>query len=50
MTGKTSILEVMKQRPVIGDGSVVMTLEKRGYVKAGSWTPEAVIEHPEAGR
>merc|ERR1712172_274798 len=25
-----------------------MTLEKRGYATAGSWTPEAAAEHPEA--
>uniref|UniRef100_A0A8C5XFK3 Betaine--homocysteine S-methyltransferase 2 n=1 Tax=Microcebus murinus TaxID=30608 RepID=A0A8C5XFK3_MICMU len=35
---------------VIGDGSFLITLEKRGYVKAGLWTPEAVVEHPDAGR
>ena len=34
---------------VIGDGGFVFALEKRGYVKAGPWTPEAVIEHPDAG-
>lgn len=33
---------------VIGDGGFVFELEKRGYVKAGPWTPEACIEHPEA--
>ena len=31
---------------IIGDGSYAVTLEKRGYVKAGSWTPEAAPEHP----
>ena len=35
---------------VIGDGGFVFALEKRGYVKAGPWTPEACIEHPEAVR
>ena len=35
---------------VVGDGSFLLTLEKRGYVKAGLWTPEAVVEHPDAGR
>ncbi|PAA86091.1 hypothetical protein BOX15_Mlig031806g1 [Macrostomum lignano] len=35
---------------VIGDGGFVFALEKRGYVKAGPWTPEAVVEHPEAVR
>ena len=34
---------------VIGDGGFVFALEKRGYVKAGPWTPEATVEHPEAG-
>ncbi|XP_033099856.1 betaine--homocysteine S-methyltransferase 1-like [Anneissia japonica] len=35
---------------VIGDGGYVFALEKRGYVKAGPWTPEAAVEHPEAVR
>lgn len=34
---------------VIGDGGFVFALEKRGYVKAGPWTPEASVEYPEAG-
>lgn len=34
---------------VVGDGGFVFALEKRGYVKAGPWTPEAAAEHPEAG-
>ena len=29
---------------ILGDGSYVVTLEKRGYVKAGDWTPEAAVE------
>ncbi|XP_071794942.1 betaine--homocysteine S-methyltransferase 1-like [Asterias amurensis] len=35
---------------VIGDGGFVFALEKRGYVKAGPWTPEATVENPEAVR
>ncbi|KAJ4941593.1 hypothetical protein JOQ06_011471 [Pogonophryne albipinna] len=35
---------------VVGDGGYVMQLERRGYVKAGHWTPEAAVEHPEAVR
>ena len=35
---------------MIGDGGFVFELEKRGYVKAGPWTPEATVEHPEAIR
>lgn len=34
---------------VIGDGGFVFALEKRGYVKAGPWTPEATVQYPEAG-
>ena len=44
------ILERLDEGVVIGDGGFVFALEKRGYVKAGPWTPEAVIEHPEAGQ
>ncbi|XP_033634391.1 betaine--homocysteine S-methyltransferase 1-like [Asterias rubens] len=35
---------------IIGDGGYVFALEKRGYVKAGPWTPEATVEYPEAVR
>ena len=35
---------------IVGDGGFVFALEKRGYVKAGPWTPEAVREYPEAGK
>ncbi|XP_071393657.1 betaine--homocysteine S-methyltransferase 1-like [Centroberyx affinis] len=35
---------------VIGDGGFVFALEKRGYVKAGPWTPEAAFTHPESVR
>ncbi|KAK3733619.1 hypothetical protein QZH41_016401, partial [Actinostola sp. cb2023] len=35
---------------VIGDGGFVFALEKRGYVKAGVFTPEVVVEFPEAVR
>uniref|UniRef100_A0A2K5WQP3 Betaine--homocysteine S-methyltransferase n=2 Tax=Macaca fascicularis TaxID=9541 RepID=A0A2K5WQP3_MACFA len=48
---KKGILECLESgEVVIGDGSFLITLEKRGYVKAGLWTPEAVIEHPDAVR
>lgn len=35
---------------VVGDGSFLITLEKRSFVKVGCWTPEAVVEHPNAGQ
>ena len=45
-----TLLERLAEGPVIGDGGFVFALEKRGYVKAGPWTPEAAIEHPDAGK
>ncbi|XP_068995202.1 betaine--homocysteine S-methyltransferase 1-like [Embiotoca jacksoni] len=50
-TIKKGILERLNAREVvIGDGGFVIALEKRGYVKAGPWTPEASVTHPEAVR
>jgi len=47
---KKGLLQRLNEGPVIGDGGFVFALEKRGYVKAGPWTPEATVEHPEAVR
>ena len=47
---RPGFLETLSKRPILGDGSYVHTLEKRGYVAAGCWTPECVIENPEAGQ
>lgn len=47
---KDGILERLAKGPVVGDGSMCMTLEKRGYCRAGPWTPEAVLMYPEAVR
>jgi methionine synthase I (cobalamin-dependent) len=33
---------------MLGDGGYLLELEKRGYVQAGPFTPEVVIEHPDA--
>ena len=33
---------------MLGDGGYLLELEKRGYVRAGPFTPEVRIEHPEA--
>ena len=44
------LLERLSEGPVIGDGGFVFQLEKRGYIKAGPWTPECVVENPEAVR
>ncbi|XP_066299970.1 betaine--homocysteine S-methyltransferase 1-like [Branchiostoma lanceolatum] len=45
---KKGLLERLQEGPVVGDGSYIITLEKRGYVMAGPYTTEVVIEHPEA--
>jgi len=45
---KKNLLERLAEGPVIGDGGFIFCLEKRGYMKAGPWTPEVVVEHPEA--
>jgi betaine-homocysteine S-methyltransferase len=42
------ILERLKNDIVIGDGGTIFELERRGYVSAGPFTPEVVIENPEA--
>lgn len=33
---------------ILGDGSYIYTLERRGYAMAGMWTPEAAAEDPRA--
>ena len=35
---------------VIGDGGFLHALERRGYVRAGVYTPECTVENPEAGK
>jgi len=35
---------------LIGDGGMSYALEKRGYVRAGPFTPECTLESPEAGQ
>ncbi|KAJ7373164.1 hypothetical protein OS493_014312 [Desmophyllum pertusum] len=48
---KRGILERLNAgEVVVGDGGMVNTLEKRGYVKAGPWTPECTVEHPDGVR
>jgi betaine-homocysteine S-methyltransferase len=47
---KKGILERLKNGPVLGDGGYLLELEKRGWVKAGPFTPEVVLMRPEAVR
>jgi methionine synthase I (cobalamin-dependent) len=44
------ILDRLAEGPVLGDGGYLLELEKRGWVRAGPFTPEVVLEHPEALR
>jgi betaine-homocysteine S-methyltransferase len=47
---KKGILERLKEGPVLGDGGYLLELEKRGWVRAGPFTPEVVLTHPNALR
>jgi betaine-homocysteine S-methyltransferase len=47
---KKNILEKLKEGPVLGDGGYLLELEKRGWVRAGPFTPEVVLTNPEALR
>lgn len=47
---KSTVLDCLNAGEVlVGDGGMTFALEKRGYVKAGPWTPECTVENPEAG-
>ena len=47
---KKNILEKLKEGTVLGDGGYLLELEKRGWVRAGPFTPEVVLTNPEALR
>ena len=42
------LLDRLAEGPVLGDGGYLLELEKRGYVRAGPFTPEVSITDPEA--
>ena len=42
------LLEKISQNPIVGDGGTIFELERRGYISAGPFTPQAVLDHPEA--
>src|ERR1700724_1596393 len=50
MAKKKGILERLKDGPVLGDGGYLLELEKRGWVRAGPFTPEVALTRPEALR
>ncbi|MGH2819945.1 MAG: homocysteine S-methyltransferase family protein [Actinomycetota bacterium] len=45
---KQGMLERLAEGVVLGDGGYLLELEKRGYVRAGPFTPEVSLTHPEA--
>jgi betaine-homocysteine S-methyltransferase len=49
-SGSASILQKLKEGPVLGDGGYLLGLEKRGWVRAGPFTPEVAFTNPEALR
>src|SRR3984893_14727013 len=50
MSKKKSILERLQDGPVLGDGGYLLELEKRGWVRAGPFTPEVALVYPDALR
>src|ERR1700756_839518 len=47
---KKGLLERLKEGPVLGDGGYLLELEKRGWVRAGPFTPEVALTYPDALR
>ncbi len=47
---RASLLGRLEHDVVLGDGGYLLELEKRGYVQAGPFTPECVLDHPDAVR
>src|SRR5262249_33467354 len=47
---KKGILERLAEGPVLGDGGYLLELEKRGWVRAGPFTPEVTLLRPGARR
>ena len=46
-TKRQSLIERLGQGPVICAEGYVFELERRGYLQAGAFVPEVVLEHPE---
>jgi betaine-homocysteine S-methyltransferase len=48
MSEKIGFLERLAQGPVLAAEGYLFELERRGYLQAGAYVPEVVLEHPEA--
>src|SRR6476659_6346158 len=47
---KKNILERLKKGTVLGAEGYLFELERRGYIKAGAYVPEVVLDYPDALR
>lgn len=50
MNTKRTLLERLQSGVVIGAEGYLFEMERRGYLKAGAYVPEVVIDHPDALR
>lgn len=50
MHTRPSLLERLQQGMVIGAEGYLFEMERRGYLKAGAYVPEVVLDHPDALR
>ncbi len=50
MSSKKGLLEKLQTGPVLCAEGYVFELERRGYIKAGAYVPEVVVDHPDAVR
>jgi methionine synthase I (cobalamin-dependent) len=48
MSRKLGLLERLSQGIVLGAEGYVFELERRGYIQAGAYVPEVVLDYPEA--
>ena len=48
MTRKIGILERLEQDVVLAAEGYLFELERRGFLQAGPYVPEVVLEHPDA--
>ena len=48
MQNKKTLLERLSQDVVLGAEGYIYELERRGYIKAGPYVPEVVLDHPTA--
>jgi len=46
-TAKQGLLERLEQGPVICAEGYLFECERRGYLQAGAFVPEVVLDHPE---